>query len=137
MKIQKKAVRHMTTELERDTLRTVLVYFFAGLAAGFINGLAGTGAGVVFLLLFGILGGGMTKTIFSVSMFCVSVLSVVSLATYPTPTPDQLAMLPWIGIAGIPGGLCGAWIQRRVSVRILKLAFAVLVIWAGVKMILR
>ena len=127
----------MTTELERDTLRTVLVYFFAGLAAGFINGLAGTGAGVVFLLLFGIFGGGMTKTVFSVSMFCVSALSVVSLATYPPPAPDQLAMLPWIAAAGILGGLCGAWIQRKVSVRTLKLAFGILVIWAGVKMILR
>lgn len=127
----------MTTELERDTLRAVLVYFFAGLTAGFINGLAGTGAGVVFLLLFGILGGGMTKAIFSVSMFCVSALSVISLATYPSPAPEHLAMLPWIGTAGILGGLCGAWIQRRVSVRVLKLAFGILVIWAGIKMILR
>ena len=127
----------MTTELERDTLRTVLLYFFAGLTAGFINGLAGTGAGVVFLLLFGIFGGGMTKAVFSVSMFCVSALSVVSLATYPAPNPEQLAMLPWIFSAGILGGLCGAWIQRKVSVRVLKLAFGILVIWAGVKMILR
>ena len=91
----------------------------------------------MFLLLFGIFGGGMTKAVFSVSMFCVSALSVISLATYPSPTADQLAMLPWIGIAGLCGGLCGAWIQRRVSVRILKLAFGILVIWAGVKMILR
>ena len=91
----------------------------------------------MFLLLFGIFGGGMTKAVFSVSMFCVSALSVVSLATYPAPNPEQLAMLPWIFSAGILGGLCGAWIQRKVSVRVLKLAFGILVIWAGVKMILR
>ena len=122
--------------LERDNLRKVLLYFGAGMTAGFINGLAGTGAGVVFLLLFGIFGGGMTKEVFSVSMACVASLSVASLATYTPPAPEQLAMLPWIFFAGILGGLCGAWIQRKVSVRILKLAFGVLVIWAGTKMIL-
>ncbi|MBQ8642349.1 MAG: sulfite exporter TauE/SafE family protein [Clostridia bacterium] len=121
---------------ERENIRRAVLYALAGLAAGFINGLAGTGAGVVFLLLFGIFGGGMTKTVFSVSMACVIPLSVVSLITYPPPERAHLVMLPWIFVSAILGGLCGAWLQRRVNVRILKLAFAGLVIWAGIKMML-
>lgn len=121
---------------EQNNLRKVLLYVLAGLGAGFINGLAGTGAGVVFLLLFGIFGGGMTKEVFSVSLFCVAVLSFVSLMTYPSPSPEVLAMLPWIFISGISGGLCGSWLQHKVPVVTLKLAFGILVIWAGIKMLL-
>lgn len=120
---------------ERKTVHRVLLYLLTGLCAGFVNGLAGTGAGVVFLLTFGLFGGGITKTLFSLSMACVVPLSAVSLITYSPPTRETLSMLPWLFIAAVSGGLCGGWIQRKIQVKILKWMFAVLVIWAGLRML--
>jgi len=121
----------MEIQPETKVLRQLLRYGLTGLAAGFINGLVGTGAGVVFLLFFSLTGGGMSKAVFSVSMACVIPLSAVSLLTYPPPSSEILALLPWLFcIAGL-GGLLGAWIQKRVQVRVLKLIFAALTVWAG------
>ena len=121
--------------LEKQNLRQILLYLTAGLAAGFINGLAGTGAGVVFLLLFGFFGSGMTKTVFGVSMACVIPLSFVSLATYPPPDTEILPLLPWIFLFAVSGGFAGAWLQKKVPVKALKYTFALLVIWAGLRML--
>lgn len=124
----------MEITIERRNLYRILLCLGTGLGAGFVNGLSGTGAGVVFLLMFGLFGGGISKAVFSVSMACVIPLSLVSLVTYPPPSSEILAMLPWIFGASVTGGLFGAWIQRHVRVQVLKWAFAVLVIWAGLRM---
>lgn len=126
----------MVTVLDSKTMRRLLLCLGAGLGAGFVNGLAGTGAGVVFLLAFGLTDGGMTKTVFSLSMACVVPLSAVSLLTYPPPPGELTAILPQILFAAVTGGLCGAWLQRRLRVQVLKWVFGGLVIFAGLRMML-
>ncbi len=126
----------MEIRIEQNNLRRICLFLLAGFGAGFVNGLAGTGAGVVFLLFFGIFGGGMDKTVFSLSMACVVPLSVISLLTYPPPAADIPQMLPWIFLSSVLGGLCGAWIQKKVQVKFLKWAFAALVVYAGLHMLL-
>ena len=121
--------------LEKQSFRQILLYLVTGLAAGFVNGLAGTGAGAVFLLMFVLLGGGMTKTAFGVSMSCVIPLSLVPLSTYPPPEEGILSMLPFLFLSAAAGGICGAWLQKKIPVQMLKYAFALLLIWAGTRML--
>ncbi len=127
----------MRTYIDKQALHRALLCLGAGLAAGLVNGLAGTGAGVVFLLFWGIFGGGITKDAFSLAMACVLPLSVLSLMTYAPPTPTLLSMVPSMTVAAAAGGLCGAWLQKKVRVTVLKWAFALLVIWGGINMLLK
>ncbi len=127
----------MQIYLDTHVLRKALLCLAAGAAAGFVNGLAGTGAGVVFLLFWGIGGGGITKEAFSLAMACVLPLSAFSLLTYAPPATELVSMIPPMLLAAAAGGLCGAWLQRKVRVQVLKWAFACLVIWGGVNMFFR
>ncbi len=127
----------MQTYFDKRALRMAFLCLAAGLGAGFVNGLAGTGAGVVFLLFWGICGGGITKEAFSLAMACVLPLSVLSLLTYAPPDAEMVSMLPLLTISAVAGGLCGAWLQKRVKLQLLKWAFACLVIWGGVHMLFK
>ncbi len=127
----------MQTYFDKRALRMAFLCLAAGLGAGFVNGLAGTGAGVVFLLFWGLCGGGITKEAFSLAMACVLPLSVISLLTYGPPDTRILSMVPLLTISAVAGGLCGAWLQKKVKLTLLKWAFAGLVIWGGVHMLLK
>ncbi len=121
---------------DKRILRRALLCLAAGLGAGFVNGLAGTGAGVVFLLFWG-LSGGITKEVFSLSMACVVPLSLLSLLTYAPPEGEVLSFVPLLVLSAGIGGLCGGWVQKKVRLPLLKWTFALLVIWGGVRMFLR
>ncbi len=127
----------MEVVVDKKVWMRIFVTVFAGFLAGFVNGLAGTGAGVIFLLFWGMCGGGITREGFSLSMASVLPLSVVSLLTYAPPTDTVLGMIPVMVVAAGVGGICGSWIQKHIRVSVLKMAFALLVIWAGARMILR
>ena len=116
---------------QKKMLYHLLLYCLGGMAAGFINGLSGAGAGVVFLLFFSFLEGGLNQAVFSLTMACVIPLSGFSLLSYPPLTKEHVSLLPWICAVTILGGVCGARLQKKIRVQILKWIFAGLVIWAG------
>ena len=103
--------------------------------AGFLNGLTGTGAGIVFLLLFRLTNGAITKDTFAFSMSCVIPLSAFSLLTYPMPKDFSLTTLTLTLLTAAAGGLLGAFLQQKLKLGALKKIFAVLVIYSGISMI--
>lgn len=105
--------------------------------AGFLNGLTGTGAGIIFLLLFRIFNGEITKDTFAFSMSCVIPLSAFSLLTYRMPQNFSLTTLIVTLLTATVGGLCGALLQEKLRLGLLKKIFAVLVIYSGINMILK
>jgi len=107
------------------------------MAAGFLNGLTGTGAGIIFLLLFRILRGKLSKDAFAFSMSCVIPLSAFSLFTYRMPEDFSLLTLAVTLLTAAAGGICGALLQQKLKIDFLKKVFAILVIYSGISMILK
>ena len=105
--------------------------------AGFLNGLTGTGAGIVFLLLFRLIHGEISKDTFAFSMACVIPLSAFSLFTYGMPRDFSLTTLAVTTLTASIGGLLGALLQQKLKIGLLKKIFAVLVVYSGISMILK
>lgn len=108
-----------------------------GFAAGFLNGLVGTGAGIIFLILFRVFGGEISKDTFAFSMACVIPLSAFSLFTYRMPANFSAAALTGAFLTAAIGGICGAFLQQKLKISVLKKIFAILVIYSGINMILK
>lgn len=108
-----------------------------GFTAGFLNGLVGTGAGIVFLILFRIFGGEISKDTFAFSMACVIPLSAFSLFTYRLPEDFSSVTLIGTLLTAAAGGICGAFLQQKLKIGVLKKIFAILVIYSGINMILK
>ncbi len=113
------------------------LYVVLSMGAGFLNGLVGTGAGILFLLLSRITGGDITKDTFAFSMSCVIPLSAFSLFTYRLP--DNLSLTTFLVtlLTAVAGGIAGAFLQQKLKIGILKKIFAALVIYSGIQMILK
>lgn len=127
----------MKATVSAKALLLLLLCVAGGCAAGFFNGLLGTGAGVVFLLLYRVMRGELTKDAFAFSMACVIPLSAFSLFTYQRPADFSLPLLFGSLLASAGGGLCGALLQRKLKINVLKKLFAALVIYSGLTMLLR
>lgn len=105
---------------------------------GVVNGLVGTGSGIMFMLCAKLIGkfNDCGCDMYSLSMSCVLPVSIVSLLLYPSGSVNFgfcLNMLPW----AVAGGILGAVLKGKLKTHWLSLAFAALTIYSGVSMILR
>lgn len=107
--------------------------------AGAVNGLLGTGGGVVLVLYLSRVFKGKEdalKSAVAVTLLCTLLMSAVSAAVYilrgSVTLSDALPFLP----AALIGGLLGALIFSKIKPSVLNLIFSLLVLWAGVRMLL-
>ncbi len=111
-----------------------------GVAAGFINGMLGTGGGIVLVFLLGYLltdkRGYSPRDVFATVIAAVIPMSVVSAYMYLKDGSVAFAdALPYI-LPGILGGVSGAYLLDKINLKLLKKLFAVMVIYAGVKFVM-
>ncbi len=106
-------------------------------AAGFLNGLTGTGAGIIFIILSRIFNGELSKDTFAFSMSCVIPLSAFSLFTYRMPQNFSLTTLLVTLLTAAAGGILGAFLQQKLKIGLLKKIFAILVVYSGISLILK
>lgn len=105
--------------------------------AGVVNGLLGTGAGIVLTFIFAkICADYSPKDCFVSAMAAVIPISVFSLFTYGGAGEFDIIYMISVVIPAALGGLLGAYIGARARAEHLRRIFALLVIWAGVKMIM-
>jgi uncharacterized membrane protein YfcA len=110
----------------------------AGAAAGFVNGLLGTGGGIVLVLVLGKIyehkenGGG--KDVFALTVAVTAVLSVVSLWGYNKNGGVNLADGLKYGSAAVPGGIFGAYLLNKLDTEIMKTVFACVTVFGGLRM---
>lgn len=119
--------------MPRGRALLVLVGF---LSAGVINGLFGTGGGILLVWLFTNVLKANAKDAFAQSLLTVIPMSVVSGLLYRTAGSFALGdTLPYLLPAAL-GGLAGACFTDRCNPRLLKIIFSSLVVYSGVRMIL-
>lgn len=109
----------------------------AGVAAGFINGFFGSGGGALLIVLLGWRGQMEERCLFTTTV-CVSAgLSLVSAAAYAWHAPvPWMQMAPYL-VGGLVGGaLCGKYF-RKLPMAWVRRAFGILLIFAGVRGVLR
>ena len=120
--------------MQKDSKRTGQMVL-AGLASGFLNGLFGSGGGVVAVLLLRPLIGDEKKAHASATMM-ILVLSLVSLSLYAL-----YGQVPWSdGFRFIPGGLVGAVLGTRflknVKGDLLRRIFGAVLVLSGAVMLI-
>lgn len=120
----------------------LLLTAIGGLAAGFINGMLGTGGGIILIFLLGYLMRRdptlkniySTRDVFATVILAILPMSFVSALFYikdgSVNINDALVYI----LPGIAGGIAGAYLLDKINVKFLKKLFAAMVIYAGVKM---
>lgn len=108
----------------------------AAFLAGGLNGLLGTGGGMVLVFSLGtLLGREKGKEVFILSSFGILVFSLVSALTYTSGGSLADAALPRYALPAAGGGIIGALLLDKLKLFWLKKIFAVLLLYAGAKMV--
>lgn len=109
---------------------------FIGLTAGFINGLFGSGAGMIVLpgLIFGMKM--ETKVARGTSLFILVVISLITCIFYIKNIPDYTTI--WFIVAGgALGGVLGSKFSKRVPEDIIKIILGIIMLITGIRMLMR
>lgn len=119
--------------------------FFAvvitGLVSGVVNGLFGTGGGIIIVYLLSKLYAESdeyhTKDVFAMTVGSVLIMSAASLGMYiKGGAISWNDTLPYLLPAAV-GGIIGAILLDRLNAALMKKIFAVLVVYAGITLIFR
>lgn len=109
-----------------------------GAAAGFINGLLGTGGGIVIIYLLGVMyKDSDPRDNFATAIAAILPMSVVSAGIYLTSGSFSLSDVSLYILPAIAGGIAGALLLCKIKVNLLKKIFACVVIYAGVNMLIK
>ncbi len=113
-----------------------LWYAAAGSAAGLVNGFFGGGGGMVLVpMLAGKCGLDQRKA-FATSVAVIAPLCALSAGIYWYRGSMDIALaLPYLA-GGLIGGLIGGKVYRQMSMKLLRRAFALLILYGGVRALL-
>lgn len=113
--------------------RTRLVV--AGLVAGLLAGFFGVGGGIVLVPLLVGYGRMAQHRAHATSLAAIFVIGLSTLAGYATSGDVDVELGILLGVGGIVGSVVGASLMHRLSPTTLKLAFSVLLVVVGLRMI--
>jgi hypothetical protein len=101
-----------------------------GTAGGLFSGLFGVGGGLVMVPLLVVWAGYETREATGTSLAAIAIIATFAAAVQAAYGNVRVEEGLLVGIPAVGGVLLGTWLQQRLPVRWLKLAFAVLL--AGV-----
>lgn len=112
----------------------VFIFTIGKIATGFLNGVFGSGGGIIAVISLNNRGLSQKQSQ-ATAMFITYILSLVTVGYYIYmeyfTLKDSLIYVPF----GIPGALTGSYLLNKISDKTLKKAFALLIIFAGIRMI--
>ena len=114
--------------------KTVLSLIIIGAVAGCVNGFFGSGGGIIAVSTLTALFSFSQKEAQATSIGAMLVLSVISIVIYILNGTDiRLNTVLFTGIGAIIGGVIGTRLMKKISAGVLKLIFAALLIFAGIR----
>lgn len=113
----------------------LLIYSAAGVIAGIINGLLGTGGGIILIYTLTLMKAD-PKDAFANTVAAILPMSAVSAVGYIQRGILPLEKILIYIIPAVCGGLLGAYLLDKLKIQWIKKAFALLVIYAGVRFII-
>ncbi len=106
------------------------------LTAGLVNGIIGTGGGVVLTYMFSRLDGhGGIKESLSRAMAVMLPVSCVSLLTYQNGYFDSVPQLLVTVLPALVGGFAGGALSRHATPLVLRRLFGAVMLWGGLSII--
>ncbi len=106
------------------------------LAAGLVNGIIGTGGGVVLTYMFSLLEkrGGIKESL-ARAMAVMLPVSCVSLLTYSRGYFDSVPQFLATAVPALVGGFVGGALSRHTTSSVLRRLFGAVMLWGGLSMI--
>lgn len=121
---------------EKGKIKTYALHSGKGFFIGIINGLLGAGGGMLAIPLLTKSGVNQTQA-HATSVAIIFPLSLFSAFLYlnagRVQLPDVYGYLPW----GIGGALIGVWLLPKIPRKLLRKIFALITIFAGIRLLLR
>ena len=108
---------------------------FLGLVSGFINGLFGSGAGMIVLPGLISVYGFDSKKARGTSLFILIAVSIITAFFYVKNITDYQALW-FITAGGITGGILGANFVKKIPDRYVRIILAIIMIVSGFRMLL-
>ena len=113
---------------------------FAGVLAGFTNGLLGAGGGIiiVYALSMAMPKDGLdARDVFANALCVMLPISVVSVVGYSLLGKIGVDGLSFFILPAILGGVCGGFLLCRINGAFLKKLFSIIVIYSGVMLMIK
>lgn len=127
--------------LRSEAKKRSMLFALAGILSGIVNGLLGTGGGILTVLFLSKIyakdSSYSTKDIFAITLCSSVIMSVASLLFYLSSGCFSVSDSALYMLAAVPGGVLGAILLEKLSSKTMKLIFALLVVWAGISMMIK
>ena len=127
--------------LRSEAKKRRMLFALAGILSGIVNGLLGTGGGILTVLFLSKIyakdSSYSTKDIFAITLCSSVIMSMASLLFYLSSGCFSVSDSALYMLAAVPGGVLGAILLEKLSSKTMKLIFALLVVWAGISMMIK
>lgn len=127
--------------LRSEAKKRSMLFALAGILSGIVNGLLGTGGGILTVLFLSKIyakdSSYSTKDIFVITLCSSVIMSMASLLFYLSSGCFSVSDSALYMLAAVPGGVLGAILLEKLSSKTMKLIFALLVVWAGISMMIK
>ena len=120
-------------------IKTLIPILLLGAAAGFLNGLLGTGGGIPLVLGLHLLLGkrvANSKRFFTTALAVMLPLSLYSIGKYRVASPLSHDVFLFTSLPAALGGIVGALLFSRLSTRALGRIFATVVLISGILVVI-
>lgn len=127
--------------LRSEAKKRSMLFALAGILSGIVNGLLGTGGGILTVLFLSKIyakdSSYSTKDIFAITLCSSVIMSMASLLFYLSSGCFSVSDSALYMLAAVPGGVLGTILLEKLSSKTMKLIFALLVVWAGISMMIK
>ena len=127
--------------LRSEAKKRSMLFALAGILSGIVNGLLGTGGGILTVLFLSKIyakdSSYSTKDIFAITLCSSVIMSMASLLFYLSSGCFSVSDSALYMLAAVPARVLGAILLEKLSSKTMKLIFALLVVWAGISMMIK